>query len=288
MQVILNIIKVLIVVLISSHLFTPFDIFPAGVKELRGFSILSNFLIAVLMVDLGIRTIIHFYKRKKNLGAGKYDNVTLGLKNIYYLFLTGALISAILAGFGVDYKTFFTSISIVAAAIAIVSKDYIVDIISGIILSFSSYIKINDYVKVGEEKGRIIDMTLSKTLLLNDEDDIIAISNNKVFTSEITNYTRKASKKVSIDFEINLHALDTIEKLEQELIRSLDDYNKYIVEDSFQFKIVEIHKDSLSLKFQYVLKRMNRPIEKDIRTKTVRRVVNLIMENMDKNRKPEE
>ncbi|GAA5219436.1 hypothetical protein GCM10025777_00660 [Membranihabitans marinus] len=240
------------------------------------------------MVDLGIRTIIHFYKRKKNLGAGKYDNVTLGLKNIYYLFLTGALISAILAGFGVDYKTFFTSISIVAAAIAIVSKDYIVDIISGIILSFSSYIKINDYVKVGEEKGRIIDMTLSKTLLLNDEDDIIAISNNKVFTSEITNYTRKASKKVSIDFEINLHALDTIEKLEQELIRSLDDYNKYIVEDSFQFKIVEIHKDSLSLKFQYVLKRMNRPIEKDIRTKTVRRVVNLIMENMDKNRKPEE
>src|SRR5690606_39719289 len=99
--------------------------------------------------------------------------------------------------FCVNYRTFFTSISIVAAANAIVSKDYIVDIVSGILLSFSSYIKTDDYIKTGENSGKVIDMTLSKILLLNDDDDIIAVPNNKALDRKST---RLNSSHVKISY----------------------------------------------------------------------------------------
>ncbi|WP_236979423.1 mechanosensitive ion channel family protein [Membranihabitans maritimus] len=280
MRIIFNVLKVGLLLILLINQFTPLNLISQNFINKDYLVIGSNFLIFILVVDLAIRISVHFYRRKKNLKRGKNDNVTLGLTNIYYLFLTGAVIGAGLALFGVDFRTFFTSISIVAAAIAIISKDYIVDIISGIILSFSSYIKIDDYVKIGEEKGKIVDMTLTKTLLLSEDDDVIAVPNNMVYSTQITNYTRKASKKVSIEFKINLESLSTIERLEDALIASLSEFEDYIEEQTYYLRVEAVDKDSLALKFQFVLKRMNRSIEKDIKTKTVRRVINFVKSNM--------
>jgi len=79
---------------------------------------------------------------------------------------------------------------------------------------------------------------------------------------------------VNIEFELNLSFLSTIEELEADLIECLEDYHDSIEQDSFKLRIVDIKKDSLQLKFQYTLKSINRDLERDIRRKTVRRVVN--------------
>jgi hypothetical protein len=78
---------------------------------------------------------------------------------------------------------------------------------------------------------------------------------------------------------MNLAFLETIEALEKELIDALEDYHESIEQDSFRLKIVEIKKDSLDLKFQYTLKQINRELEREIRKKTVRRVVNHIRQD---------
>lgn len=279
MTVLLNVLKLILLFLLINETSSPWQLLPETFRSSTLFSTLSNILIYILLIDLGIRTIIWFYKRGKGLRNEKNDNVTLGLKNLKYILLAAGIFIASLTLFGIDFRTFFTSISIVAAAIAIVTKDYIIDIISGIILSFSSYIKTDDYIKTGELSGKVIDMTLSKILLLNDDDDIIAVPNNKAFSNEIVNYTRKASKKVTIEFDMVLASLKTVEDLEESLIRILDEFQPYIEEDSYYLRIEKIHADSISLKFQYILKRMNRTIEKEIRKKTVRRVVNFVKKN---------
>ena len=111
---------------------------------------------------------------------------------------------------GIDMGKLLTSLSIFAAALAIISKEFVASIISGIIISFSNDINIDDYVKIGNNKGKILDINLAKISLLNEDDDIIFIPNDKVYMSDIINYTRRDIKKVSIDFELDLLHLTSI------------------------------------------------------------------------------
>lgn len=245
--------------------------------------VLLNFLIFAIALHLLIQLLIYFYRKGKKLQSGQIDNVIVGLQNAYYIIFALAFILSIAAALGFPPGQFFTSLSIVAAAIAIISKDFLSEIISGMIITFSREVEIDDYVKIGTQKGKIIDITLTKIALLNEDDDVIFLPNHMVYNSEILNYTRKQIKKVSIEFELNIQALKTVEALESDLIDVLSDYRENIVRESYNLKVVDIRKDSLDLKFQYVLHRINRELEREIRKKTVRRVVNYV-----KQHRPEE
>ena len=167
-----------------------------------------------------------------------------------------------------------------AAAIAITFKEYINDFVVGLYFSFSRNFEINDYVKMGEHKGKITALQLLKIQLLNDNDDSVLIPNGKVYNAEIINYTRRDVRAMSVDFEVDLKQVDTIEQLEQDLIASLHDYEEFIDMDSFNLRVVELSKDCLSLKFQYRLRRFDRELQRDIKRKTVRAVFNHVTKNV--------
>jgi small-conductance mechanosensitive channel len=243
--------------------------------------LILGFLIFVLSADLVVAILSWLYRRSKKLGPDGVDNVLLALKNIYYLLIAGAIITTVIGFFGIDPKTLFTSLSIVAAAIAIISKEYISEIISGIIIGFSSNeISVGDYIKVGPHKGKLIDLGLTKIAFLNEDDDILFIPNTQVFSSEIVNYTKKQIRRVSIEFEVALAAVQSVEQLEEELTRALNDYHQFIEPGSYLLRVVDIRKDSLNLKFQYTLKRINRELEIEIRRKTVRHIVVYLKANL--------
>lgn len=244
-------------------------------------NLILGFIIFALSARLLVAILSFFYRKNKKLPPTKNDNVLMGLRNIYYIVLTGAALITLLGFWNIDLKTLFTTLSIVAAAIAIISKDYVSEIISGIIISFSREVVIDDYVKIGEHKGKIMDINFTKIALLNEDDDVIFIPNNKFFSSEILNYTRREIKKVSIEFEVLTSAVRTIEELEADLIRSIKEYQAHIEPKSYNLKVVDIRKDSMSLKFQYILKEINRDLEREIRRKTVRRLVNYIKPNLN-------
>jgi len=238
-----------------------------------------EFLILFTIVNIVTAVLIMIYRLRKNIPYKFTDNVINGVNNLYYLIVTIGLIMMILGFWGIDFKSLLTSLSIVAAAIAIISKDYVSGIISGIIISFSKEINIDDYVKIGTNKGKILDITLSKITLLNDDDDIIYLPNERAYMSEIINYTKKEIKKVSIDFELGIQYHTTIEQLENSLADSLKDFHQFIEPNSFNIKIVDVHHDYLSLKFQYKLMEVNREIERLIRKKTIRLIANSIKES---------
>ena len=236
-----------------------------------------NFLLFLLISNLVLSTLEAIYRQRKKMTADEYDNVILGLNNIYYLLIAGAIILTILGFMGIDYVTLFTSLSIVAAAIAIISREFISEIISGIIISFSKELDIGDYVRIGEHKGRISDLTITRIALLNDDDVIIFIPNTRVFSSDIVNFTKKEIRKVSIEFEAGLQAIRSIEALEADLINTLRYYRSYIEERSYNLRIVEIRKDSVALKFQYVLHEIDPELEREIRRKTARRIIDYML-----------
>ena len=217
-----------------------------------------------------------WYRRRKKLQSA--DNFVIGVGHIYSLLLAVGLIIGILSLFRIDVRALLTSISIIFAGIAILTKDYISNMINGMIMTFSGELSINDNIRIGQQRGKIVDITLQNIHLLNDDDDMIYIPNNVVLNSEVINYTRRAVKRTSIDFEIDLKHLKTVEELERILTESLIPFQDVIKPDSYYLRVAEVKKDCVALKFQYILKHPNKDLERQIRRRAIRRVVEIISE----------
>ncbi|MBC6995210.1 mechanosensitive ion channel [Neolewinella lacunae] len=231
-----------------------------------------SFIFFVAVVDFVRRSFSRWYARQHRLNPNQKANFQYGLDNIAKLLIGMGLIVSLFAFFGVDIHSLLTSLSIVAAAIAIISKDYISDFVVGIYFSFSKDFEINDYVKLGEHKGKITELQMLKIKILNDDDDSVVIPNGKIYNNEIINYTKRDIRLMSIDFQININNVGNIETLEDELIESLTMFGEFIESHSFNLKIVEMKKDSIDFKFQYTLKRLDQELQRQIRRKTVRQV----------------
>lgn len=247
-------------------------------EELNSSSILNsayNYILFLLIITLIATTVKYLYSQRKGVSLNNKNNVHFGVDNIAKLLIGLGFGIALFGAWGIDIKALFTSLSIVAAAIAIISKEFINDFLVGLYFSFSKDFEINDYVKLEQQKGKIIEIGMLKIKLLNDDDDVVVIPNSKIYSNEIVNYTKRDLRLMSIDFQMDINKVDNILLLEKELITSLMSYSGYIEENSYNLKIVEMKKDYIDLKFQYQLRTLDRDMQRDIRKRTVRRIFNL-------------
>src|SRR5690606_39806087 len=93
--------------------------------------------------------------------------------------------------------------------------------ISGLIVMFSEQLSVGDRIKVGEHKGRIIDITFANLVLQDEEDDIVMVPNNLVFTATFMNLSAHQSSLFTVKFELPLEVSLHIEELEEHLRLSL-------------------------------------------------------------------
>lgn len=232
-------------------------------------------LVYLISIELVKNIILFFYRKKKHLQYNKVDNFTLGVRNVFVILYVVGFTLILFSIIGVQLSSFIFSVSIVAAAIAIVSKEHFNDIISSMLMTFSSDIEVGDRIKIGEFKGIIQSMTLSKTSILTEDDDLIYIPNGKLFTSEVINYTKRDIKKTSINFELANGAVESLSELETILKDSVADFEKDFVKGTFNLSIIEIKKDYSSFKVQYVLKKSDILMERDIRREVIRSIYGL-------------
>ncbi|MEM1124118.1 MAG: mechanosensitive ion channel domain-containing protein, partial [Bacteroidota bacterium] len=200
--------------------------------------VLINYLGFIIFVNLFAQLAKYFYAKRNGLPYNRRNNIHFGIENIARVLVGLGSIFAAFGLFGIDIKSLLTSISIVAAAIAIISRDFINDFLIGLYFSFSRNFEINDYVKIGDHRGKITEIDILKIRLLNDDDDLVIIPNFKVYGSEIVNYTKRDIRMMSIDFQLDLKVVDNVEKLEADLISSVAEFSKYIESASYNLKIM--------------------------------------------------
>ena len=234
--------------------------------------------IPVLFIILGLFALKQFilYIYKKRTQAVKRDNFVIGISTIYYILLSILLVILVLLLLKVNIKEFFTSISIIAAALAIVSKDYISNAINGMILMFNNQIALNDYIRIGEHKGKIINISLLNVQLINDDDDLIYIANNTVLSNDIVNYTRGETHKTYIEFWIENHYLSTIDEIESYLYENAVSKNNLVIEDTFKIKIITVKSDLLKLKAEVKLSTKERKQERLYRRQIIDSYLNFV------------
>ncbi len=231
------------------------------------FAVLLNFTMSILSA---------IYRIRKKVPLDAQDNMTKGINNIYILIMSFAVVLLLLSMWGVDAQTLFTTLSIIAAAIAIVSKEFLIAILAGLVIAVSKELSIGDYIKIGDHKGKIVDLQLTKIVILNEDDDIIYIPNDKAYLGEIVNFSKGDERRVSVAFELSSKFDGGIDDLEGSLISNLSEFKEHIVSESFKLKIAEIQKDCIKLKFQYTLQQAGVDLEKVIKRKTIRKVLDFI------------
>lgn len=234
------------------------------------------FIIFYITVNFLSNTFKYFYSKKNKIPKNKKNNVHFGIENIANVTIGIGIFIMLLSVFGINPSELITSLTIVAAAFAILTKEYIVDFLSGIYLSFSNTFEVNDLVKIDNMKGKIVEISMLKVKILNDDDDIVIIPNSKVHYGEIINYTKRDIRLMTIDFQIALKYINNIEQLEKEIITSLKSFGEYIEPKSYNLKVVEMKMDFLEVKFQYTLKQIDMDLQRKIRKRTIREVFNFI------------
>lgn len=237
---------------------------------------LASIAIFLMMLDFVQYGATRWYRRRHKITRD--DNFIVGVGQIYILLLVVGIVVGLLSLFRIDVRQLFTSLSIVFAGIAILTKDYISNMINGMIVTFSGQLSIGDNVRIGLHRGKITDITLQNIHLLNDDDDMIYIPNSQLLISEVINYTKREVKRTSIEFEIDLKHLKNVEELERILIDTLGPFQDLIKPESHYLRVAEIKKDLVAMKFQYILKEPNKDMERQIRRRTTRRLVEIISE----------
>ncbi|MGH2623034.1 MAG: mechanosensitive ion channel family protein, partial [Sphingobacterium sp.] len=181
---------------------------------------IHSFLIPSIALSI-VRFIIIILYNTRNANKTVRGNFVLGINRLTAVLNTVIALVALMIMFGINPKEFITSMTIVAMAIAVLFRDYITNMVSGLIIMFSDQLSVGDRIQVGENKGRIIDITLVNLVLQNEEDDILMVPNNYVFNSTFLNLSAHQSSLFTVKFELPLSVSIHIEKLEEQLKMSI-------------------------------------------------------------------
>lgn len=233
----------------------------------------NTFLTVSVVVSIGRFTLISLYRRQNQKNNRVRGNYILGITQIAALVNAVFLVLGLMLVFGVNPKEFLTSITIVAMAIALLFREYITNMISGLLIMFSDQFTIGDTVRIGEHQGKIMDITLANIMVKNEDDDVVLIPNNTAFTANITNQSLQSSKKLTLDFELPLAHSYRIDLLERSLVSALVAYGSEVVPGSFQLKVVGVGKDSVHYKCQLTTARKDAGLRRNLRNELYLKVI---------------
>ncbi|GAB3656926.1 hypothetical protein GCM10028791_29130 [Echinicola sediminis] len=260
----------------ESHIEVFLGIFIANIGDVL--KAITFLLSSHILISLGRIIIVRLYLRKKEADPFR-SNFVLGINHIAGILNVAVLVISMMFLFGINPKEFFTSITIVAAAIALLSKDYITNMINGLIIMFSDQLSLGDMIKIGEQQGKIQDVTLLNMVMVNEDSDIVMIPNSLILTSQVINYSKQHNKKLNFEFEMKLSNNLEVNQIESRLHSAVMKFSQSIKESSFTLKTMDIQKESVKFKCQLMMTSPNKTTEKAIKRSINQTIIEIAREN---------
>ena len=219
------------------------------------------FLISAnLIIALGRFITLRIYLRQRE-ETKVQPNFVLGIDRIEGLLNSFAILISSMLAFGIKPLEFLTSITIVAAAIALLTKDYITNIVNGLIMMFSDQLEIGDKIQIGRHTGFIRDITLINLVLKNDAGEIILIPNSMALNTDVVNFSKNNTHQVIFDFEISSKNEIYLDALENTLTENLKKYPEIVFSEGAQLNVLERKAETMLVRFQFPIKTGEKPTE---------------------------
>ncbi|WDF70636.1 mechanosensitive ion channel [Sphingobacterium oryzagri] len=233
---------------------------------------LNLFLTASIVYSIGRYIIITLYKKRHEHHSVR-GNFVLGINRLMAVLNTSTAVIAIMLALGIDPREFVTSLTIVAMAIAVTFREYITNMLSGLFIMFNDQLSVGDRVKIGEYQGRIVDITFSSLLIQDEEDDIVLVPNNLVFTSPMVNFSAHRSSLFYVRFELPLQAAVELDQLEDRIQKTLLNHPYLSGDDDLHLKVVEIGKDYVKYKMEMHATSSSNKLHRQLENEILREVL---------------
>lgn len=255
----------LVVLILAGYLFQ--DFFETFENLGQLFGLLIFYMILTIIFEYGSSLIIFLYRKKNKLQTSHIDNFTIGIGRLSFFLAHAIFVLVSIHILFINILTLATSLTIVAVAMVLIFKDYISNFINGVLLMFSTDIKLKEFVKIGEYKGRVMNFTFKNVELKSETGDILYIPNTTVYTKEIINYSKNNIKNISV----SLVAPSLLFKHYPQYKKQLRDfifetYTELVKERSnITFVISEMKKDEFILNIDIIASKYSYKLENQVK-----------------------
>ncbi|MBO4915269.1 MAG: mechanosensitive ion channel [Oscillospiraceae bacterium] len=183
-----------------------------------GFNLFA--LTRIIIIVLGLVLLLLFFNVVFGVLSGVLDTRGKTICTLIDSLLTYVLIIAALyfslESLGFNTKTLLDALGIFSLAISLGAKDLVADVLSGIIIVFSGEYKIGEIVEIAGFRGRVWDIGVRSTTLVNDDGNVKNISNRSI--ANVLNLSRMNSR---CTMQLTVGNDQSIENIEEMLAREL-------------------------------------------------------------------
>lgn len=240
------------------------------------------FLLPTIAVSVLRFLIISFYNARIATKTFR-SNFILGINSLTVVINVILFIIGCMIGMGIHPLGFLTSMTIVAMAIAVTFREYITNMISGLLIMFSNPLSVGDRVNIAGNKGVVHDITLTSIVLNNEDDDLVLVPNNLIFTQPFINLSAQRSRYFSIKFELPLHGQLDPDTIEKSLIKSFKGHPDLDSEHTITLQVTEIGKDFVRYKMEFIAISSSDRLHKKLTAQVLAQVLKLKKEMQGEN-----
>lgn len=263
--------RLILLIILSIIWYTQSELINSSKILYNSMYLLYYYLLLNIIFNYGKLATIYLYLKKNKLPIDSTDNFTVGIQRLAFFLNHFIFILIAIDVVVIKLQSLLTSLSLVAVALVLIFKEYIANFLNGLNLMFSKDFRINDIVKFGDNKGKIVDFTFHNVQLKTDSGNIIYIPNSTFLTKDITNFSRTSLKNLSIEITLAKSDLQTFEKnklkIQSNLFKDFSDNlsnNKDIT-----YNYTKSEKDTVEVTFEINLSKYNVSIEKLIKSKII-------------------
>ncbi|MFT4662519.1 MAG: small conductance mechanosensitive channel [Patiriisocius sp.] len=188
-----------------------------------GFEIIPNLILAILVIILFILFIKIFKKSSEKLLLKISGNVNVAKLIIrfvsFFILILGIFVALGIMHLDKTVTSLLAGVGIIGLAFSFAFQHTAANILSGIIISFRSTVKVGDLIETNQQFGNVLKVGLRATRIINVHGQHVEIPNRLVMDNPVKEYSKTMYRRIDIIGKMNLEEDLTVikEKIETEL-----------------------------------------------------------------------
>lgn len=212
-----------------------------------------------------VRSLLNVFMRPSRFDETSQAFITNILK---YTILLAGVFNA-LSVMEIDTTGLLASLGIVGITIGFAARDAFSNLISGILIYLDRPFVIGDLVEVGENYGRVDQITLRSTRIITTDGKMLAVPNAEIINKTVTSYTN--FPHLRLDIQVTVGVTEDVGKARQVLLNVLQHDLDYMEFPSPRVVVTQLNDYNIALELQVWIKDERTHIEKrsELREKVV-------------------
>ena len=207
-------------------------------------ALLINIVTALAIFFIGkyiARWVTNITLKSMNRSGQIDETLEKFLSSVIYGILLVVISLAALGQIGVETTSFIAILGAVGLAVGLAFQGTLSNISAGVMIIIFKPIKIGEFVDAGGAMGTIEDINIFNTIMKTGDNKVIIISNSNIIGGNITNFSRKDTRRVDLTFGIGY---DDDLKLAKETLAQILSEDERILQEPAPFVAVSELADS--------------------------------------------